>query len=39
MDTNLLRSSSIDAYAQVKLGKSKIRTKIITQADNAVEWL
>ena len=39
MDTNLLRSSSIDAYAQVRLGKSKITTKVITQEDNCVEWL
>jgi len=33
-----LEPGSIDAYVEVKIGSCKLKTKVIKQRDNLVEW-
>jgi len=33
-----LEPASIDAYVEVKIGACKLKTKVVKQKDNLVEW-
>lgn len=33
-----LEPATIDAYVEVKIGSCKLKTKVIKQKDNLVEW-
>mmetsp|Transcript_20973 Transcript_20973/g.32505 ORF Transcript_20973/g.32505 Transcript_20973/m.32505 type:complete len:203 (+) Transcript_20973:581-1189(+) len=39
MDTALIGEGSIDAYAILKYGQGKLKTKVITMEDKRVDWM